>query len=189
MKRSGTGPLCALFLMAGALPAGAAPTDLPALFGPRVATAKRFPAAVAVGDFDGDGVPDQAYLVTVKPGAATQKLAPDVTVVSKVFGGEPLGAHGATLALAIVQGNGKRKTLLTGYYGAGTTDFFASPMWTEGEVPLSLAKRGSKVFADFQRQKKAIRNDVLVVGTEAGIDTALYWTGKGYALFSPDEEP
>jgi len=56
-------------------------------------------------------------------------------------------------------------------------------------VPLSLAKRGSKVFADFQRQKKAIRNDVLVVGTEAGIDTALYWTGKGYALFSPDEEP
>ena len=108
MKRSGTGPLCALFLMAGALPAGAAPTDLPALFGPRVAVAERFPAAVAVGDFDGDGVPDQAYLVTVKPGTATQKLAPDVTVVSKVFGGEPLGAHGATLALAILPAIGKR---------------------------------------------------------------------------------
>jgi hypothetical protein len=189
MKRSGTGLLCALYLTAGAMPAGAAPNDLPTLFGPRVAMAKRFPAAVAVGDFDGDGVPDQAYLVAVKPGTATQKLAPDVTVVSKVFGAEPLGAHGATLALAMVQENGKRKTLLTGYQGKDSTDFFASPMWTSGEVPLSLAKRGSKVFADFQRQKKAIRNDVLVVGTEAGIDTALYWTGKGYALFSPEEEP
>jgi len=28
-----------------------------------------------------------------------------------------------------------------------------------------------------------------VLGTEAGIDTALYWNGKTFALFEPNEEP
>ena len=32
-------------------------------------------------------------------------------------------------------------------------------------------------------------HDILVVGTEAGIDTALYWTGQSYAWFQPVEEP
>ena len=180
---------CGLAFLAGLAPADAAPNDLPALFGTRVAPAARFPAPVATGDFDGDGMPDQAYLVTVKAGSATAKLAPDVTVNDKAFGAEPLGEHAADLALAIVPGSGKGKTLFTDYRGEDSTGFFTSPMWEEAKPPLSLAKRGSKAFAEFKRQKKAIRNDVLVVGTEAGIDMAIYWTGKGYALFEPDEEP
>lgn len=180
---------CGLALLAGLAPAMAAPNDLPALFGPRVAPAARFPAPVVTGDFDGDGLPDQAYLVTIKAGSATDKLAPDVTVNDKAFGAEPLGEHAEDLALAIVPGSGKGKTLLPGYQGQDSKGFFDSPMWEEAKPPLSLAKRGSKTFAEFKRQKKAIRNDVLVVGTEAGIDMALYWTGKGFALFAPDEEP
>ena len=180
---------CGLALLAGLTPAAAASDDLPGLFGPRVAAAKRFPNAVVTGDFDGDGLPDRAYLVTVKAGSATAKLAPDVTVNDKAFGIEPLGEHAEELALAIVPGSGKNKTLLPGYQGQDSKSFFDSPMWEEAKPPLSLAKRGSKTFAEFKKEKKAIRNDVLVVGTEAGIDMALYWTGKGYALFAPDEEP
>jgi len=180
---------CGLALLAGQAPAQAAPNDLPALFGPRVVAPARFPTPVVVGDFDGDGLPDQAYLVTIKAGSATAKLAPDVTVNDKAFGVEPLGENAEDLALAIVPGSGKNKTLLPGYQGKDSSDFFGSPMWAEAKPPLGLAKRGSKIFAEFKHDEKAIRYDVLVVGTEAGIDMALYWTGKGYALFAPDEEP
>jgi hypothetical protein len=108
---------------------------------------------------------------------------------SKLFYSEPLGAHAEKLALAIVLAKGKRKFLITGYEGEGVTDFFASPMWSEKSVPLSIAKKGSQAWRDFQQQEKRIRNDVLVVGTEAGIDMALYWNGKAFALFEPSEEP
>jgi len=30
---------------------------------------------------------------------------------------------------------------------------------------------------------------MLLLGTEAGIDVALYWTGNGYAVFAPKEQP
>ena len=178
---------CGLALLAGLMPASAASDDLPALFGTRVSAAPRFPGPVATGDFDGDGLPDRVYLVKIAPASPSAALAADVVVNWKAFGTKPLGNHGEELAIAIVHGNGKVKTLLTGYNGDGSTEFFGSPIWSEAKPPISLAKRGSKTFAEFQRQEKAIRNDVLVAGTEAGIDTALYWTGKGYALFSPGE--
>jgi hypothetical protein len=189
MKLPGLSLFCSLALLVGLASARAAPDDLPALFGSRVTAAPHFAAPVATGDFAGDGLPDRVYFVKIAPASATATLAPDVTVADKVFGTAPLGKRGEDLALAIVQGNGKVKTLLTGYEGGGSSDFFSAPMWHEAKPPVHLAKRGSKAFVAFQRQNKAIHNDVLVVETEAGIDTALYWTGKGYAWFQPDEEP
>src|ERR1700752_2081246 len=122
-------------------------------------------------------------------GSAKAVIAADATVSSKLFHSRPLGAHEAKLALAIVPAKGGRKFLITGYQGEGVSGFFGSPIWGEKSAPLAIAKRGSPAFADFQRQEKHIRNDVLVVGTEAGIDTALYWNGKAFALFEPNEEP
>ncbi len=178
-----------LALLAGLMPASAASDDLPALFGIRVSAAPLFPGPVATGDFDGDGLPDRVYLVKIAPASSSATLAADIVVNWKDFGTKPLGKHGEDLAIAIVQGNGKVKTLLTAYDGDGSSGFFSSPMWSETDPPISVAKRGSATFAEFRQQEKAIRNDVLVVGTDAGIDMALYWTGKGYALFAPDEEP
>jgi len=54
---------------------------------------------------------------------------------------------------------------------------FGCPGWVQGVI------QADSFF------KAGIAKKALVVGTEAGIDTALYWTGKGYALFSPEEEP
>ncbi|GLS19167.1 hypothetical protein GCM10007874_21840 [Labrys miyagiensis] len=180
---------CSLALLAGLAPARAAQDNLPALFGSRITAAPHFAAPIATGDFAGDSLPDRVYFVKIAPASPTATLAPDVIVNDKTFGTAPLGKWGEDLALAIVQGNGKVKTLLTGYEGEDTNDFFSDPMWHEAKPPVHLAKRGSKIFVTFRRQNKAIRNDVLVIETEAGIDTALYWTGKGYAWFQPDEEP
>ena len=149
----------------------------------------RFSAPFLSGDFDGDETADAVYLVTILPQTAQNKLAEDVTVVGMVFGREPLGARGETLALGIVQKGGRQKFLLTGYDGEGVSDFFGSPIWGSLPPPIDIAKRSSKVFQTFQAEEPGIKHDILVVGTEAGIDTALFWNGQNYVLFSPVEEP
>ena len=163
--------------------------DLSALFGSRVTANARFKTPFLTGDFDGDGKPDAAYLVTILPESGQDKLAKDVTIVGTAFGREPLGARGEALALAIVQKGGRQKFLLTGYDGEGVSDFFGSPIWESLPPPIDIAKKGSAAFKTFQAEEPGIKHDILVVGTEAGIDTALFWHGQNYVLFSPAEEP
>jgi len=170
-------------------PLVSAAQDLSALFGSRVTANARYKAPLFTGDFDGDGTPDAAYLVTILPESAQDKLAGDVTVIGTQFGREPLGSRGEALALAIVQKSGWQKYLLTGYDGEGVSDFFGSPMWGSLPPPIDVARRGSKPFRTFQAEEPGIKHDILVVGTEAGIDTALFWNGQSYVLFSPAEEP
>jgi len=170
-------------------PLVSAAQDLSALFGSRVTANARYKAPLFTGDFDGDGTPDAAYLVTILPESAQDKLAGDVTVIGTQFGREPLGSRGEALALAIVQKSGRQKYLLTGYDGEGVSDFFGSPMWGSLPPPIDVARRGSKAFRTFQAEEPGIKYDILVVGTEAGIDTALFWNGQSYVLFSPAEEP
>ena len=163
--------------------------DVPKLFGARVQANGRFQAPFATGDFEGDGEQDALYLVTILPGSSSGGFAPDVTVIDGLFGQQSLGVRPENLALAIVQEGGRRKFLFTGYQGEGVADYFDSPIWQQSPVPIQVAKRGSKTFADFRRQDGKIKNDFIVVGTEAGIDTALFWSGGGYILFQPAEEP
>jgi hypothetical protein len=170
-------------------PLVSAAQDLSALFGSRVTANARYKAPLFTGDFDGDGTPDAAYLVTILPESAQDKLAGDVTVIGTQFGREPLGSRGETVALAIVQKSGRQKFLLTGYEGEGVSDFFGSPIWERLPPPIDIARRGSKAFRTFQAEEPGIKHDILVVGTEAGIDTALFWNGQSYVLFSPAEEP
>ena len=167
----------------------AAPGTLSQLFGSRIEANGRFAQPFATGDLDGDGRPDAVYLVMILPQSPGHEIASDVTVIGKLFGNAPLGPHGEALALAIVQAGGKRKFLFTGYHGEGVSSYFESPIWSGTPVPLAIAKRASKTFEQFHQEEKRIAHDILVVGTEAGIDTALYWTGQSYALFQPAEEP
>lgn len=180
-----------LLLLAGSIAtqALAGADDVPAQFGPRVTASERFQAPFATGDFDGDGKPDSLYLVSIRSAAPGITLNGDVTVLGGLFGREALGDRPEGLALAVLLASGKGKFLLTGYDGEGTTGFFESPIWSEPEPPLAVAKRGSADFAAFQRQEPHISQDIMVVGTEAGIDMALYWTGRSFALFEPAEEP
>ena len=172
-------------VFAQAAPAGAiapaGPPDIPALFGNRVKPIPPFGKPFLLGDFDGDGVVDALYLVRILQ-AGQGAIALDVTV-SDPWGKKPVADAGEPLALAIVSGQGQRKFLLH------DADFFSSPIWSQTELPLKIAKKGSPQFREFQRQAKGIKNDLLVPGTEAGIDIALYWDGKKYTLFWPKEEP
>jgi hypothetical protein len=161
-----------------------APLGVAQIFGPRVTENPRFKAPVMIGDFDGDGVPDALYLVTVKPAAANASFAKDVTVVEGLWYSQPLGNRGEKLVPAIVFGKTGKKFLLPGHEEAGT-DFFESPIWSADPIPLSVAVKGSRQFKQFAKADKRIKNDVIVIGTEAGDDTALFWTGKKFAWYEP----
>lgn len=147
-------------------------------FGDRVTPVANQPSLSA--DFDGDGVADTVSIVSVTPGKV---LPGDVEVLSTFWGSVWQAGKGTKRALAIVVGKQHHKFLIA------DPDYFGSPMWSEKQLPLATAKRGSKAFKEFQSQEHRIKNDILVLGTEAGIDTALYWNGKAFVLFEPDEEP
>jgi hypothetical protein len=187
--RGGIGALAAaLSLVAGNT---AAAPSVSALFGSRVAPIAHFHQPYEVLDFDGDGVPDQIYLVSIAAGSPAATIAKDVTVLAKPLKGEPLSNRAEPMALAIVLGKSGQKFLLTDAMD-GTTHFFdQSPgsIWKQQPLPLAIAKKGSAQFKQFRKQEKQIAHDVVVLGTEAGIDIALYWTGKTFTVFWPEEEP
>lgn len=184
----------ALLILIADAGAGAAPAaqtanpDISALFGSRVAAKPGYPKAYVSADFDGDRKPDAVHLVTIAPASRDKTLAKDVTTIDTLWGTPPLGNHGEALALAIVLSSGKKRFLIASY-GENGSGYFDSPIWQSKPLPIDLAPRGSKTFREFAKQEKRIKNDVLVLGTEAGIDTALYWDGMKFVLFAPPEEP
>lgn len=134
------------------------------IFGERVTVNARFKQPYGAGDFDGDGKIDQLYLVSIAQGS--KPFAKDVSVVDRLFGAQALANGPEKIALAFAMGGGRKLLVVD-------RDFFASPIWSANPVPLGIAKRGSKPFSDFKRQEKRIANDIVVLGTEAGIDRAL----------------
>ena len=181
----------ACLLWAGSTVAAPAtsPADVSKIYGSRVVN-NPLAKAPLTGDFDGDGVPDTAYLVTIKPASPQVSFAKDVTLVENLFDNPstPIGGHGEKLAVAIVLGKDERKFLLTAY-GNGDSGFFDSPIWGQAPLPIEVAKHGSKDFEYFAQGEKRIKNDVIGVFTEAGINTAVYWDGKTFAHYWPAEEP
>jgi hypothetical protein len=178
---------CLLWAGSGVAAPATSPADVSKIFGSRVVNNPLAKAALT-GDFDGDGVPDTVYLVTIKPASPQASFAKDVTLVENLFNGTPIGGHGEKLAVAIMLGKDKRKFLLTAY-GNGNAGFFDTDIWGTAPLPLEVAKRGSKDFKYFAQGEKRIKNDVIGVFTEAGINTAVYWDGKTFAHYWPAEEP
>jgi hypothetical protein len=165
-----------LLLLSATAAAGAAPT-IPQLFGGGVSVNARFKQPFAAADFDGDGKADSLYVVSLAAGLPGR----DVSVIDRLFGsGAARGPR--KIALAFAMGNGRKFIVSDG-------DFFATPVWSQTPPPLGIARRGSAQFDSFKAQEKRITNDIAVLGTEAGIDVALYWNGRIFALFEPREEP
>lgn len=154
--------------------------DLAVQFGPAVAAHPLAPSPFAELDLDGDGRPDRIWVVRLARGGA-DALAREVRRANP-FGRRGLAARGEPLALAIRHGSGERWVLHDGA-------FFASPIWQSAPLPLEVAKRGGRRHRDAVAAGAKPRGDLLLVGTEAGIDMALFWDGRAYVVNAPDEEP
>ncbi len=67
--------------------------------------------------------------------------------------------------------------------------FLTSPMWTEPKPPVEIITKKDRRYRAWKKQVPGLRADALQVGTEAGIDILLYWNGKRWDVFWPDESP
>jgi hypothetical protein len=167
--------LAAPLVLCVALVAPARAGDVSPAFGSRVTAEAGLKTPYLTSDLDGDGAVDEIYLVSVAPASKTMGLSAKTVVLSHFWSSKPLGGRGAKRALAILMGRDKGRFLITGYQGSDVIGFFESPIWGAKEKPMSIGKYKGK--------------QALLVGTEAGIDTTLYWTGRSFALFEPAEEP
>lgn len=154
--------------------------DGPALFGPAVSAHPAAAMPVAELDLDGDGRPDRVWVVRLARGdgdALARSTRP-----TNPFGKHGLARAGETLALAIAHGAGER-------WLVHDSAFFSTPIWRARSLPLEAARRGSKRHREAVAAGARPRGDLLLLGTEAGIDVALFWNGTRYVVNAPKEEP
>jgi len=135
-------------------------------------------------DFDGDGVADMVSIMSRSEGGQFTAGSPNDVVIPALWGKARPYPDQRTAVVEISFGKRHGRFFLLDYVG-----YFDTPIWQSKTLPIFVAKRGSRQFNEFHAQEKRIKNDILVLGTEAGIDTALYWDGKTFKLFAPAEEP
>lgn len=157
--------------------------DIAALFGPAVSAHPLAKAPFAELDLDGDGKPDRVWVVRLARGGG-DALAKDTRranpFAKRGLGG--LGGRGETLALAVAHASGER-------WLVHDSEFFATPIWQSAPLPLEPARRTSKKYREAVAAGAKPRGDLLLLGTEAGIDMALFWNGRSYVVNAPKEDP
>lgn len=133
-------------------------------------------------DFDGDGVADQFTITRDSAKAAT---APGVRLANPWeetrAGKKPAKGLGFIIRLSR-----EARTYLV-----NDADFFNGLMWLEDkpEACMQIITKQDRRYRDWKKQVPALRADAIQLCTEAGIDILLYWNGKHWRLFWPDEDP
>jgi hypothetical protein len=142
------------------------------------ATCLLFATGVLAADFDGDGVADE---FTTTRDAAKAATAAGVVVVNpwKNSSAKPAKEMGFVIRLS--------RTAKT--YLLHDHDFLSTPAWMEKKPPVETITKTDKRYRAWKKEVPALKGDAIQLGTEAGIDILLYWTGKEWDLFWPKEEP
>jgi hypothetical protein len=130
------------------------------------------------GDFDGDGKPDRLQLVAITSSFQRSERMQILNLWDKTELRAPL-----PLALNIRHNDDRQEFLVY------ATTYFQSPIWLTAQPAIEVIQRGTPIHTLWQKQVKALKGDGIIIGTEAGIDTLLYWDGKTYRLFVPPEQP
>ena len=130
-------------------------------------------------DFDGDGVADE---FTLTRDAA--KVAKEANVrLSNPWGvatGTKLAPKGVGLVVRLSR-TARRELLYD-------PEYFGTPMWEEAKPPLEVITKKDRRYRAWKKEVPALQHDAIELGTEAGIDILLYWDGKQWRVFWPDNE-
>ncbi|MFO1519739.1 MAG: FG-GAP repeat protein [bacterium] len=170
-------------------------------FGPHVEVAGGVKSTVLKGDFNGDGKPDIAVLV--KPKGKRGELSPGVRLVQTAEGAKdpaPTAMLNGENSLAVIHGSaaGWQTPAPNGKFLIYAFGWIGWPGPQTGNLivlPKSKQKRDKSGYATLSPQNfvslpKVIAGDGIVVPTEAGINTFLYWNGKTYRFWvDPGETP
>ncbi|HEY9828915.1 MAG TPA: hypothetical protein V6D19_26150 [Stenomitos sp.] len=130
------------------------------------------------GDFDGDGVQDTLYAVRV----TSQYQADSGPIPLSLGTSEPLGSE-EPLAL-LIQSSQKHKSYLL-----HRRSYFDSPIWREVTLPVGVVRANDAEYRGWKTAVRPLQGDGIILGTEAGIDTLVYWDGLLFRWYQPPEQP
>ncbi|HTF98195.1 MAG TPA: hypothetical protein VL995_18805 [Cellvibrio sp.] len=134
-------------------------------------------------DVDGDGKSDVVEVVTI---GNTAQLPPSINLVTP-WAQNDQGATVSSVAtgshnnLLITLGN-SRQFLIHDVNEISVLD-------TDAAQDISIALKPSLVELELPELHAQTKGDVIVIPTEAGIDTYLYWNGASFQVFEPLEIP
>jgi hypothetical protein len=138
-----------------------------------------FATGVRAADFDGDGVADE---FTVTRDAAKAAKEAGVVVVNpwkkNDSSKQPKG-----LGFIVHLSRAAKSYLIH------DPEFLSTPAWKEQKPPVETIVKTDPRYRAWKKQVPALQGDAIQLGTEAGIDILLYWNGKQWRLFWPNEEP
>jgi hypothetical protein len=130
-------------------------------------------------DFDGDGVADE-FKPTRDAGALA--VGKDVRLVDPW--NEKFAARQTPKGLCLfVRLSRKPQSYLV--HGP----VFSTPMWSQKPLPMKIIGTKDRAYVAWKKVAPEMKGDGIQLGTEAGIDIMLYWNGKRWRVFEPDEEP
>lgn len=135
-------------------------------------------------DIDGDGKPDVVERVTISKKtqlpSTTNLITPWIQYDEEAKKSNSLdgGSHNN---LFVIFGNSKQ-VLIHDVNDVSVLD-------TDAAQDISIASKTSLVELDLPELNKLTKGDVIVIPTEAGIDTYLYWNGSTFLSYEPAEIP
>jgi len=140
--------------------------------------------SIVTGDFNGDGVMDMAVLFRPAPTVTTSKQV--TTSTPWAF---PGGVQADTYQTSLAIFNGSRD----GWLSPDTKVFALLDRSGSLQTPsfqMMVKRKTDKEYARLQGLLPAKhRGDLIVLPTEAGIDTYVYWDQTTYKLHVPVETP
>lgn len=138
-------------------------------------------------DANGDGVKDLLFILNVD--LIAKNLPAQVKVIRpwKYYGDSksPNNFHqGGKVALFVrlKSSEGDSEYLIWDANSPSVLD-------TEAALDLTISKLANVAQEDLPPLKKLARGDLIVIPTEAGIDTYLYWNGNTFAVYEPSDTP
>jgi hypothetical protein len=153
----------------------------------RIAPHPRFSAPVTQADLDGDGKPDTISAVHILPGGAGRELAPDIVIANpwdSDASAQGLSDEDQTMALVVENSRSGTRFLLHSPYVEISAGVRAGQ-------PVEAQRGNSRLARSFRKDCRDLRHDFLLMGTEAGIDIALFWSAGAnrYDVCWPNEIP
>jgi hypothetical protein len=131
-------------------------------------------------DFDGDGMADD--FTTIR-NAAKGARAEGIRVVN------PWQERSTSRETSKAPGLRIRLSRTSQTYLLQDRDFFSTPMWAERKLALKVITRNEAQYKVWKKRVPGLLGDAIELGTEAGIDILLYWTGKQWRIYWPPEDP
>ena len=146
--------------------------------------------APLTADLNGDNTPDQLFMVSINPSIKNSK---SVTLPDNVNFVQPWPAYSETdKNNGIVDGSSKGLAIIHGRSKSAYLIFDKNPISlldTEAAKEVFIHPKSKVVELEDEALTSTARGDIVVIPTEAGIDSYLIWNGTTYQNYEAFDIP